>query len=52
MSADPAARLRRHVEQLAGGIGERPGEIVLVGAHYDTVQGSPERTTMRAGSLA
>ncbi len=91
MSADLATRLRRHVEQLASGIGERnvwragslaaaaryvrseweaqgyevavqgysaygvfcenlevaiPGgdrarEIVLVGAHYDTVQGSP-----------
>lgn len=98
----PAERLRRHVEWLAGGIGERnvwrpdalaaaaayvrgefealglevaaqryrafdvdcenlevvlpgwsaPGEIVLVGAHYDTVRGSPGADDNASGVAA
>ncbi len=98
----PAKRLRRHVEWLAGGIGERnvwrpaalaaaaayvrgefealglevgaqryraldvdcenleavlpgrsaPGEIVLVGAHYDTVRGSPGADDNASGVAA
>ena len=56
--------LKRHVEELAGRIGERkclasagpgggrPQEIIVVGAHYDSVAGSPGANDNASGVAA